>query len=230
VRKGRRSNKGLLARGRDRAGARAPSGGEFRRGPRFPGPPYDPGRSDFPSPVLTLAVPREPSHRRRGSNAGSYTPLPAVVCSQARRFFEETAIPGSESEDCPAAAKCPEPLCPARVLPLPGWCRAPPRRALPLLHSSYGLMRRTITLPPPSASASFGGSLQVATSPCWEMALPDVISASPSLDAWTCTPVVRKVLVPVSSPATSAFPTPTRRVGTTIPRQVTSAGLAFRGR
>ena len=25
--------------------------------PRFPRPPYDPGRSDFPSPVLTLAFP-----------------------------------------------------------------------------------------------------------------------------------------------------------------------------
>ena len=32
-------------------------------------------------------------------------------------------------------------------------------------------------------------SLQVVASPCWEMALPNVISASPSLGAWTLTPV-----------------------------------------
>ena len=56
--------------GRDRARARAPLGGgfppcsfdcmvgsQFRHGPRFPGPPNDPGRSVFPSPVLALACP-----------------------------------------------------------------------------------------------------------------------------------------------------------------------------
>ncbi len=56
--------------------------------------------------------------------------------------------------------------------------------------------------------------MQVVASPCWEMALPDVISASPSLDDWTCTAAARWVLVPVSSPATSAFPATSERVGT----------------
>src|SRR5262245_66593004 len=55
--------------GRDRAGARRRLGGGFpappfrlRSGftvppwPRFPRPPCDPGWSDFPNPVLTLAV------------------------------------------------------------------------------------------------------------------------------------------------------------------------------
>ena len=35
----------------------------------------------------------------------------------------------------------------------------------------------------------YNGSLQVVTSPCWKMVLPDVISASLSLRAWTPIPV-----------------------------------------
>ena len=70
-----------------------------------------------------------------------------------------------------------EPLCLLRVLPFEGWRLPPPREALPSPHRSYGLMRRTKTLPHTPALASLGGSLQVAASPCWEMALPDVISA-----------------------------------------------------
>jgi len=49
---------------------------------------------------------------------------------------------------------------------LPG----PPRRALPLLLRSYGLMRQTKSLPSPTVTASVDGSSQVAASPCWEMA------------------------------------------------------------
>jgi hypothetical protein len=49
-------------------------------------------------------------------------------------------------------------------------------------------------------------SLQVAVSPCWEEDLPDVISAHPSLRAWTSTPAAPKVHMPVSSLRTAAFP------------------------
>src|SRR5258708_3308113 len=63
-------------------------------------------------------------------------------------------------------AKCPEPLCPAGALPLPKRCHAPPRKALPFLHRSYGLTRQPNSLPPTSALASFGGSLQVIASSC----------------------------------------------------------------
>jgi hypothetical protein len=49
-------------------------------------------------------------------------------------------------------------------------------------------MRQAKTLPLPSVSL-YSKSLQVAASPCWELALPDVISASLSLGAWTLTPV-----------------------------------------
>jgi len=50
------------------------------------------------------------------------------------------------------------------------------QRALPLLHHSYGLMRQTKTLPS-YAIPLLEGSWQVVASPCWEMALPDVVSA-----------------------------------------------------
>ena len=48
-------------------------------------------------------------------------------------------------------------------------------RALPLIHRSYGLMRRSRHLSPTSALASFAESLQVAISPCWQRDLLDVI-------------------------------------------------------
>ena len=88
----------------------------------------------------------------------------------------------------PGSTRCPEPLCPLRVLPFKEWRLPPPREALPSHHRSYGLMRQTKTLPLPSVSL-YSKSLQVVASPCWEMVLPDVISASPSLGAWTLTPV-----------------------------------------
>jgi len=62
---------------------------------------------------------------------------------------------------------------------------------------------------PPAASGCplVGGSLQVAASPCWEMALPDVISADLSPDAWAPTPAALTVHLLVSSHEASAFPT-----------------------
>jgi hypothetical protein len=72
-------------------------------------------------------------------------------------------------------------------------------------------------------------SVQVAVSPCWAEDLPDVISAHPSLRAWTPTPAALEVRVPVSSPKTSAFPSfgPGRR--STMYRTATSVRRAFRG-
>src|ERR1700751_1112033 len=40
-------------------------------------------------------------------------------------------------------AKCPELLCQSQELLVSGWRQAPPRRALPLLHRFYELMRQT---------------------------------------------------------------------------------------
>ena len=77
--------------------------------------------------------------------------------------------------------------------------------------------------------ASFEESLQVVSSPCCPRELPDVISESPSLDAGSRTPAVHRVLSPVSSTVSSAFPK--QRVGrlpASIPR-TTSRRTAFRG-
>ena len=60
--------------------------------------------------------------------------------------------------------------------------------------------------PTSSTSVSSDGSLQVVTSPCWMLVLPDVISACLSLDAWPHTPASPLVLSPVSSQRTPAFP------------------------
>jgi hypothetical protein len=49
-------------------------------------------------------------------------------------------------------------------------------------------------------------SLQVVTSPCCDEALPDVISARLSLDAWTLSAAVCQMHLPITSPAPSAFP------------------------
>ena len=54
--------------------------------------------------------------------------------------------------------------------------------------------------------ASFGESWQVVHSPCCPRELPDVISESLSLDAGSHTPAVHRVLSPVSSAMSSAFP------------------------
>src|SRR5450631_581627 len=55
--------------------------------------------------------------------------------------------------------------------------------------------------------ASFEESWQVVRSPCCPRELPDVISENLSLDAGSHTPVVHRVLSPVSSTISSAFPT-----------------------
>jgi hypothetical protein len=77
-------------------------------------------------------------------------------------------------------------------------------------------------LPPPRASVVPWDtrSVQVAVSPCWEEDLPDVVSAHPSLRAWTPTPAALEVHVPVSSPKTSAFPSfgPGRRSTMSVQR------------
>ena len=43
---------------------------------RFLGPPCNPGRSDFPIPVLALAIPERSFQDRRSSSARSHTPHP----------------------------------------------------------------------------------------------------------------------------------------------------------
>jgi hypothetical protein len=77
--------------------------------------------------------------------------------------------------------------------------------------------------------ALYGKSLQVAVSPCWELALPDVISANLSPDAWIHTPAAPVVHLLVSSHRASAFPTYTQGRRSAYIRTVTSVRHEFRG-
>ena len=138
-------------------------------------------------------------------------------------------LPRLKVRDRPRPTRYPEVLCLVKVLPLPGWRPAPPQWALPLLHSSYDLMRQIESLPLPTVAALVSRSLQVAASPCWETVLPDVISADLSPDAWTPTPAALVVHILVSSHETSAFPTlgPGRRSANT--RTATSVRTRISG-
>src|SRR5499433_3167953 len=76
--------------------------------------------------------------------------------------------------------------------------------------------------------ASFAESLQVVTSPCCPRQLPDVISNSLFLDAGSPTPAVHRVLSPVSSTMSSAFPRgKVGRLPAAIPLETTSCGGIF---
>jgi hypothetical protein len=88
----------------------------------------------------------------------------------------------------------------------PGVVCPQPRPALPGPHRSYGLMRQTSPLSRPTHDGLVRQSLQVAACPCWEKALPDVIS---SISVEVLGPVPRRassVLLPVSSRRASASP------------------------
>ena len=54
--------------------------------------------------------------------------------------------------------------------------------------------------------ASFEESVQVATRPCCHQDFPDVIPESLSCDAWASATTVCRLLLPVASSASSAFP------------------------
>jgi hypothetical protein len=146
----------------------------------------------------------------RGLNAGSYAPLPLLVCPQPRllnrhlrscRFYQAGRLDSCEGRQVPRAP-----------LPNPGvtavgetssvsWESITPPSSLIWAHSPLplgSLLLRFLAL--------FGESLQVVTSPCCPRQLPDVSSESLSLDAGSPTPAVHRVLAPVSSTVSSAFP------------------------
>jgi hypothetical protein len=97
--------------------------------------------------------------------------------------------------------------------PLPPWGVTPPRvvyprprPALPGPHRSYGLMRQTSPLSRPMHWGLVRQSVQVAACPCWDEALPAVLS---SICVEVLGPVPRRasaVPLPVSSRRTSASP------------------------
>jgi hypothetical protein len=97
--------------------------------------------------------------------------------------------------------------------PSPPWGVTPPRgvclhprSALPNPHRYSELMRQTSTLSHPTHGGLVHESVQVAACPCWEEALPDVLS---SICVEVLGPVPRRassVPLPVSSRRTSASP------------------------
>ncbi len=191
--------------------------------PRFLKPLYDPGRSDFPNPVLASALhgisQSGPSSTTRNCSAGA---LFAPTQRSLHRPFATTQAPQepSSASGCVpivVATECPEPLCPERVLPAPGQPRRPPGEALPPRRRSYGLMRQTIPLPAPPVRPLRAGSLQVVTSPCCGMALPDIVSA---ILAWVLGPLPRRaprLHASASSPRTPVSPQSRRVRRASIP-------------
>ena len=151
--------------------------------PRFLKPLYDPGRTDFPSPVLAsalyaflrarlppareTAVLAHPSPRRGGV---CLAPSPRCRPRVTRRCVR--SVPSCRGHRVPRA-----PLPEAGVTRA-GAASRPPGEALPPRRRSYGLMRQTTTLPAPPVFPLCARSLQVVASPCWAMALPDIISAT----------------------------------------------------
>ena len=157
----------------------------------------------------TLAFFRRPSQVWRGLNAGPYTPPP---------FWFASSLISWPSWRCAGFIK------PAAIQP-----RKPPSVLSPFAQlrcylrwgdvsaiSSEGvtppssLLRAHVPLPLGSLLlrhlASFEESWQVVRSPCCPRELPDVISENLSLDAGSRTPAVHRVIAPVSSTMSSAFP------------------------
>src|SRR5262249_19311292 len=128
----------------------------------------------------------------------------------------------------PVTAKRPEPLCPNPVLPSWGRRLAPSRKALPFLPRTYGLMRQTFTLLPISGSALIRKVFAGCCQPLLRKGSSQRYLCRPSLRAGTPTPAAPKVLPPVSSLGTLAFPVRTagRRLAT-LPSQLLRMAGAF---
>ena len=151
---------------------------------------------------------RGSSHLRRGLSAGSHAPR----CPWFTHSLAPPPAPVLSPALCPDAALTTKP--PSVQSPFARCWRYLHRGGVPRLlgrHCSSVLAHTDSCadpdwLSPTSVFTSFEESLQVATSPCCHQDLPDVISASPSRDAWTPTTTACRLHLPVASPATSAFP------------------------
>ena len=131
---------------------------------------------------------QEPSRETRDLNTGLPTPqrVPVYSCSCHGSMSTACIQPCVWVPSRSMAAECPEPLCQVQVLPAPGCLHETPRRALPLLHRSYGLMRQTNLLPSysvPPIRRVFAGCCQSLL----KIGPSRRYLCNPSIGAWTST-------------------------------------------
>ena len=143
-----------------------------------------------------------------------------------RRFYQAGCHTAGE------AAKCPEPLCPTSVLPPLG------RRNFHLLRGRYPpVIALTGSCATPHGLSHPFGIQPRSKSLCRLYSVPAAHGSFPTLSLkifpWMLDPVPRRshrVLVPVSSPVSSAFPQERwGRLPAFDPRITTSRGPCFRG-
>jgi len=147
---------------------------------RFRKPPSHPGRSDFPSPVGSNNFPRRtfPDNPRL-KHSFAYTPWsPGYISSSTsievcHHFFLPVQCPDGVLSD---ARHLPRAASPGKGVTFNrGDVLHHLRRSYPPFIAHTDSCAR----PKPSRQLRvilYRGSLQIITSPCWEMALPDVIS------------------------------------------------------
>jgi hypothetical protein len=166
---------------------------------RFPGSGFKPWH-------VTIGLPKA----WRGLNAGSYPPPPLLVCLQPHLLEPSSAyVPVLSSRPPRRPRRSPSVQSPfAQLGYYLRWGDVD--RLLggryPSVVARTGSCAAPVGLSPPSVFSLVGESLQVVTSPCCPRQLPDVISENLSLDAGSPTPAVHRVLSPVSSTVSSAFP------------------------
>ncbi len=157
--------------------------------------------------MATIAFPMASSQRGGGSSAHPHTPLTHAVYSMLDTIVSCPHASGPVScrgtRTVPALTE--SPFAPPR-------CYLIGRSVFHFLGQHYlTLIAHTNSCVKPRSSLSLcfrsdAQSSSVAVSPDWKEALPGVVSAHLSSDAWSLTPAVRVVHMLVSSHSASAFP------------------------
>jgi len=131
-------------------------------------PPCDPGRWDFPSPVLTSASLRLPSHKVRSLSADPHTPLHLLVCFPGRSIVHRPYNVRVRLK--PPSAQ--SPFACARCYLTHRGLDGPRQQVFPCLHRSYGLMRQSSTLPLPTDSPWTTGLCRLLSAPAGPRTFP----------------------------------------------------------
>lgn len=183
-------------------------GSHFHRSHVSRGPPFHPGRSDLPSPV------GGPDCPRAGLPDDSEAQALARIRPCRRRFARRLVLRSAGRRypaQCPDAersrrtARCREPLRPFEALPR----RRRPQGRLGGRYPSVIARTGSCAGPNPSRrlrSPSPAGLRRLPPAPCWETALPGVISAVLARLSGPIPRGARSVRLPVSSRPAAASP------------------------